>query len=112
MAGRDIDQPSELHEGVLGVVHLKSEDYDAFKRRDLYAWMMMRDGNYKYIRHFKDGVLEEVYDLENDPEELNNLAVHPEYREMLAKLRQKAEEEFRKKDGAFIDYLPEANSTR
>jgi arylsulfatase A-like enzyme len=86
---------------------LKSKDYDAFKRRDLYAWMMMRDGKYKYIRHFKDNVIEELYDLEQDPDELNNLAVNPEYMSKLTKLRSKAVAEFRKKDGDFVDHLPE-----
>ena len=86
---------------------LKSKDYDAFKRRDLYAWMMMRDEKYKYIRHFKDNVIEELYDLEKDPNELNNLAVNPEYHTKLTHLRRNAVEEFRKKDGGFVDHLPE-----
>ena len=86
---------------------LKAKNYDAFKRRDLYAWMMMRDGKYKYIRHFKDDVIEELYDLEKDPDELDNLAVNAEYHEKLIELRRKAVEEFRNKDGDFVDHLPE-----
>ena len=85
---------------------LKSKNYTAFERRDLYAWMMMRDGKYKYIRHFKDNVIEELYDLEKDPDELNNLAVNPEYNKKLTKLRRKAVKEFRNKGGEFVDYLP------
>ena len=86
---------------------LKAKNYDAFKRRDLYAWMMMRDGKYKYIRHFKDDVIEELYDLEKDPDELDNLAVNAEYAQKLIELRDKAVEEFRNKDGDFVDHLPE-----
>jgi len=86
---------------------LKAKNYDAFKRRDLYAWMMMRDGKYKYIRHFKDDVIEELYDLEQDPDELDNLAVNVEYAQKLIELRRKAVEEFRNKDGDFVDHLPE-----
>ena len=85
---------------------LKAKNYDAFKRRGLYAWMMMRDGKYKYIRHFKDNVIEELYDLEKDPEELNNLAINPEYISKLKNIRAKTIEEFRRKDGDFIDLLP------
>ena len=86
---------------------LKSKNYKGFERRGLYAWMMMRDGKYKYIRHFKDNVIEELYDLEKDPDELNNLAVSPEYKTKLTQLRRKAVEEFQKKDGDFVDHLPE-----
>ena len=86
---------------------LKAKNYDDFKRRDLYAWMMMRDGKYKYIRHFKDDVIEELYDMEKDPDELDNLAVNAKYHKKLIELRIKAVEEFRNKDGDFVDHLPE-----
>ena len=71
------------------------------------AYLMMRDGKYKYIRHMQEGTIEELYDLNKDPKELNNLAVNPEYTSLLKKLREKASVEIRIKDGAFIDYLPE-----
>ena len=54
---------------------LKNKNYDIFQRRGLTAWMMMRDGPYKYIRHFDEDTIEELYNLNKDPEELNNLAV-------------------------------------
>jgi arylsulfatase A-like enzyme len=89
------------------IENLKSQNYSVFERRGLYAWMMMVDSKYKYIRHFKDNVIEELYDLEKDPDELNNLAVNPEYNRELTELRHKAVEEFRKKDGDFVAHLPE-----
>ena len=88
--------------------HLKNQDYDIFKRRDLYAWMMMRHREYKYIRHFKNGEIEELYDLKKDPMELNNLAVDINFSKTLRRLRARAIEEFRKKDGKFVEYLPKA----
>ena len=55
----------------------------------------------------KKDTIEELYDLDKDSEELKNLAVNPEYRSLLKKLREKAAAEIRKKDGEFIDFLPE-----
>lgn len=109
---RKLDQPllmiNTTHEYRESIIeNLKARNYDTFKRRGLYAWMMMVDGNYKYIRHLKDNVIEEMYDLEVDPNERNNLAVDPEYKQQLTQLRIRAVAEFRKRDGDFVDYLPE-----
>ena len=85
---------------------LKSKNYDIFQRRGLTAWMMMRDGPYKYIRHFDEDIIEELYDLNKDPEELNNLAVSSQHHDLLKKLRVRTVEEMQKKDGDFVQYLP------
>ncbi len=71
------------------------------------AYLMMREERYKYIRHMKKNTIEELYDLDKDPRELTNLAVNPEYAQLLKRLREKAVVEIRKKDGEFIDHLPE-----
>ena len=68
--------------------------------------MMMRDGPYKYIRHFDEDTIEELYDLNKDPEELNNLAVSSQHHDLLKKLRVRTVEEMQKKDGDFVQYLP------
>lgn len=85
---------------------LKSKNYDIFQRRGLTAWLMMRDGPYKYIRHFDEDTIEELYDLNKDPEELNNLAVSSQHHDLLKKLRVSTVEEMQKKDGDFVQYLP------
>ncbi len=50
--------------------------------------------------------LEELYDTEKDPDEVNNLAASPEHQEILARLR-KAHEAWRKETGD-IGLIPEA----
>ncbi len=42
-------------------------------------------------------------------QELSNLAVDPDYAELLKKRREKAEVDIRKKDGKLVDYLQEPN---
>jgi arylsulfatase A-like enzyme len=69
-------------------------------------WVSLRTGKYKYIRWLVPGEIEEMYDLENDPEELENLALEPEYHELLAKYRQRTIDELRRTDAGMVDNLP------
>ena len=86
---------------------LKNKEFEKLERKEVYPWMMMRHDQYKYIRSIKEDCLEELYDLEADPDELNNLAVDREYLALLRRLREQAEKEFRKRDGEFVDFLPD-----
>lgn len=69
-------------------------------------WVLIREGKYKYIRNLVKGEVEEIYDLEADPEELVNLAVKPEHGKLLASLRDKALVELRRTDAPFVDHMP------
>ncbi|MEZ6060622.1 MAG: sulfatase-like hydrolase/transferase [Planctomycetaceae bacterium] len=69
-------------------------------------YALLRDGRHKYIRTFVEGEVEEIYDLDADPEELNNLAVRPENQELLVRLRNAAVRELRRTDAKFVDALP------
>jgi arylsulfatase A-like enzyme len=68
-------------------------------------YVMLRDGKYKYVRPLVED-LEELYDLEADPDELDNLAVKPEFRKTLEKLRAEAIAELRKDKAGFVDAMP------
>lgn len=70
-------------------------------------YILLRDRQYKYIRYLVDGEVEEVYDLDIDPEELDNLAVKSEHAELLVALRAKAIAELRRTDAGFVDVLPD-----
>jgi arylsulfatase A-like enzyme len=72
----------------------------------LKGWVMMRRGRYKYIRYMAPDCIEELYDLKQDPAELNNLAVDANNKQLLLKLRDEAEEELLQCDGQFVAHLP------
>ena len=76
------------------------KDFDLAKLNDKviqgnrsYRTRGARTDRYKYFKyHEHDPVIEELYDLETDPHEMNNLISNPEYADVLAKLRAKTEE--------------------
>jgi arylsulfatase A-like enzyme len=68
-------------------------------------YVLLREGRYKYVRPLVRD-LEELYDLEADPEELDNLAVKPEHRQTLRRLRAAAIAELRRTRAGFVDRMP------
>ncbi|MCG6191008.1 sulfatase-like hydrolase/transferase [Maribellus maritimus] len=88
----------------------KTDDWSKFivhRNTGTKAWMMLQTGKYKYVRYIYKDYIEELYDLENDPEELTNLAVKLEYKVRLRKMREQLLKEFRAKNCRFLDLLPE-----
>ena len=67
---------------------------------------MLNDGRYKYIRPLAENDLEELYDLKSDPEELDNLAVKPEFNAKLKQFRAAAIAELKRTGASFVDSLP------
>jgi arylsulfatase A-like enzyme len=92
-------------------IHAYGEDFtrqlknrEEPSRKGLYPWIMLRDQNYKYIRHISKNKIEELYDMNKDPKELNNLAVNPEYHILLKEMRHKTIEAFKAKGADFMDH--------
>ena len=56
----------------------------------LAAHVMVYDGRWKYIRNRFD--IDELYDLETDADEMQNLAVQPEHRERVGSMRRQIAE--------------------
>ncbi len=69
-------------------------------------WISLVQGKYKYIRTLVEGEVEELYDLENDPEELSNLALVASHRERLVAMRFAAIAELKRTGAKMADSLP------
>lgn len=69
-------------------------------------WISLRQGRHKYIRTLVEDEIEELYDLDNDPEELSNLALDPAMQETLLSLRKGTISELRRTDAPMVDHLP------
>ena len=50
-------------------------------------YFMILDGNYKYTRYLTEDAVEELYHVHDDFNELDNLAVKPEYKDKLVEMR-------------------------
>jgi arylsulfatase A-like enzyme len=69
-------------------------------------YVMIAEQRLKYIRTLNAGEPEELYDLENDPEELTNLAAEPAQRDTLLRLRAAAIAELQRTGAKMVDSLP------
>ena len=72
---------------------------------DVPWYVMLRDKRYKYVRPLIHD-LEELYDLQVDPEELNNLAVKSVHQSRLRRMRAAAIAELRRTKAGFVDRMP------
>ncbi len=83
----------------------------AHSRTGIRAWMMIRQGKYKYIRYMYKDYIDELYDMSADPEELHNLAVRPEYHDIKMEMRAVQMKELKKAGADFLHLLPEPRQT-
>lgn len=75
-------------------------------------WVASRLGKTKYIRTLVENEIEELYDLEKDPEELVNLALRPEHRATLTRMRELTVAELRRTGAGFVDRMPLPKTAR
>ena len=75
-------------------------------------YVMLREGRYKYVRPLIPNDLEELYDLREDPDELNNLAAKHEHAQRLKQFRAAAIAELRRHDAGFVDHMPPIRQAR
>ncbi len=72
---------------------------------DVPWYVMIRHGKYKYIRPLIED-LEELYDMDADPDELDNLAVKADFQTKLKEMREMAIAELRRNKAGFVNNLP------
>lgn len=84
----------------------------AFAHAGVPWWVLLRDGRHKYVRTLVAGEVEEVYDLDADPEELVNLAVDGRHAALLGRLRDAARAELVRTGAGFAASLPPAATER
>lgn len=75
-------------------------------------YVMLANGRYKYVRNLIEGEVEELYDMQKDPEELNNLALNPLHAERLSGLRAKATQELHRTKAPFVDAMPKPSTQK
>jgi len=71
------------------------------------CYFLTLDSEYNYIRYIFPNRIEELYDLEADPKELDNLAINPEYQDKLKEMREELIAYLKNTGGeSFVDLLP------
>jgi len=82
------------------------DDPDAHYLNGVPWYLSLRKERYKYIRTLVEGEIEELYDIENDPEELTNLALSKSHAKRLQEYRKALIAELRRTDAGIVDNLP------
>jgi arylsulfatase A-like enzyme len=75
-------------------------------------YVMLAEGRYKYIRNLIKGEMEELYDLDRDPEELTNLALDPLHAKRLVTFRKKAITELHRTKAPFAANMPRPSTLK
>lgn len=83
-----------------------SEDPKINSLNGIPWYFSLCEGRYKYIRTLVEDEVEELYDLQSDPEELENLAMNSKFRETVLRLRAATIAELRRTDAPIVDQLP------
>ena len=73
-------------------------------------YVMLSKGHYKYVRNLIEGEVEELYDLENDPDELENLAFNRSQLTRLREFRAATIAELKRTDAPFVNSLPKVGT--
>lgn len=95
-------EPTEM------ATRLENEDWEACMYGEDTPWyFMIVVKNHKYTRYANPNRIEELYDLDNDPEELDNLAIKAQYKSKVLEMRAACIQSIKDNGGSvFADFLP------
>lgn len=83
-----------------------SDDPALFHGPGVPWYVLLSQGHYKYVRNLVEGEVEELYDLQQDPHELENLAMRSEHLQRLREFRAAAIKELKRTRAGFVDSMP------
>lgn len=89
-----------------------SDTYNLPTDKSIYSsagvpwWLSLVHGRYKYIQTLIENEPVELYDLIDDPEELQNLAYNPKYRETVVQMKKLMISELKRTGCGFVGNLP------
>lgn len=86
--------------------HQLPDDPEARHIAGVQWYVSLRQGRHKYIRTLVEGEIEELYDIENDPEELTNLALMSPHHDRLREFRKATIAEMKRTGWKMVDNLP------
>ena len=75
-------------------------------------YVMLSRGKYKYVRNLVEGEVEELYDLDRDPDELKNLALQKRYSNRLRQFRAATIAELKRTNAGLVKNLPRASTIK
>jgi arylsulfatase len=111
-----IDPPEQFHNGHFYDTpfraaapedeHIFFEHYAAYW--GIHPFYAVRTKRFKYARYYGDDACEEMYDIQNDPHELNNIAADPTYATTRGELAQRADTWWHETHGRDLAYYESA----
>lgn len=111
-----IDPPEQFHNGHFydapfreaapDDAHIFFEHYAAYW--GIHPFYAVRTKQFKFVRYYGDDACEEMYDLQSDPHELNNIAADPTHAMTRDDLAQRADTWWQKTHGRDLAYYESA----
>ena len=112
-----IDVPAQFHNGDFydslfrieapEDEHIFFEHYAAYW--GLHPFYATRDRRFKYVRYYGDDACQVMYDLQEDPRELHNIAADPQHEAQRSTLAQRADAWWRETGGHDLTYYESAD---